>query len=237
MAAPVSDPLFIQEQRRFRRLEVSLPVWITTREAFEAGTNIWEMGTTRDISLGGAKVSIPFGEEEQWQEAVRAGEEFIVKIESRGKMGEPIPCFVRSAVRDMGADFLVLGVQFQADAAPQARGAALNAGLASLRARRSWQFVAVAAAIAAVLSVGVVSSLRNEVAAKERQIPNFAANLKTFRVRVWFRPNRRALTPLFAAKKCRQAFRNWRKTWRASTTRATCRTPSKPAKPPPRSWG
>lgn len=170
MPSPVSDPLFLQEQRRFRRLEVSLPVWITTREAFESNRNVWELGTTRDLSLGGAKISIPFGEEEQWQEAARAGESFIVKIESRGKMGEPIPCFIRSAARDMGADFLVLGVQFQSDAAPQARGAALSAGLASLRARRSWQVVAVAAAVAAVLSVGVVSSLRSEVAAKEAQI-------------------------------------------------------------------
>ncbi len=135
--APTSDPLFLQEQRRFRRLEVSLPVWITTREAFDANQDVWELGTTRDLSLGGAKVSIPFGEEPQWQQAAREGESFIIKIETRGKMGEPIPCFVRSATRDMGADFVVLGVQFAPDSATQARGAALNAGMATLRARRS----------------------------------------------------------------------------------------------------
>ncbi|RYG55987.1 hypothetical protein EON80_29900, partial [bacterium] len=64
MAARTSDALFLQEQRRFRRLEVSLPVWITTRDAFEANSNVWELGTTRDISLGGSKVYVPSGEEE-----------------------------------------------------------------------------------------------------------------------------------------------------------------------------
>ena len=170
MAASTSDAIFTQEQRRFRRLEVSLPVWITTREAFEAGTDVWELGTTRDISLGGARVSVPSGEEEQWRAAAQTSTPFVVKIEANGKAGEPIFCFVRSAAVDAESGRFALGIQFQDDAARGAREAAVKAGLATLKARRSWQGAFAFATLGVVLAAFVAGSLRADNARKTAQI-------------------------------------------------------------------
>ena len=69
----IADAEYLREQRRFRRLEVSLPVWISTQAAHAAGHEIWELGYTRDLSLGGAKVVVPPAELEQWCAAAQAG--------------------------------------------------------------------------------------------------------------------------------------------------------------------
>jgi hypothetical protein len=170
MAESTSDALFLQEQRRFRRLEVSLPVWITTREAFEAGSDIWELGTTRDISLGGSKVYVPIGEDEQWKEAAREGIEFVVKVEENGIMGDAIPCYVRHAAIDRENGRFALGIQFQEKVAGEARAEAVRAGLGTLRARRKWQGAFAVAVVATLLVAGVARNLRAEVAAKAAQI-------------------------------------------------------------------
>ena len=178
MAARSSDAIFLQEQRRFRRLEVSLPVWITTREAFDSGTDVWELGTTRDISIGGSKVFVPAGEEEQWQQAARNGEQFIAKIETRGKMGEAIPCYVRSASVDQETGRFALGVQFQEAVAHEARAAAVKAGLSTLHARRKWQGAFVAVAVLALFAVGIARNFRAEAAAKDAQIAQLQQRAK-----------------------------------------------------------
>lgn len=178
MVASSSDALFLQEQRRFRRLEVSLPVWITTAEAYVAGQDVWELGTTRDISMGGCKVYVPSGEEEQWREAVLEGIGFVVKVEVAGRQGEAIPCYVRHAAIDEETGRFSLGVQFQTQVAQEARSAAVRAGLSTLRVRRTWQGAFVVAVLASLLAVGVARSLRAEVDAKAAQIAKLQAREK-----------------------------------------------------------
>lgn len=170
MAARSSDPLFSLEQRRFRRLEVSLPVWITTRDAFDNGSDVWELGTTRDLSLGGAKVFVPSGEEEQWRAAVAQQAQFVVKIEHGGRLGEAVPCVVRSAAKDGETGRFALGLQFEEGVADEARAAAVRAGLSTLKSRRSWQGAFVFATLATLLAVGIARNLRAEAAVKDAQI-------------------------------------------------------------------
>ena len=65
------------EQRRFRRLEVSLPVWVGREGDVRASSLApgerapWSLGYTRDISMGGAKIIVPPGEERKWLAAVQ----------------------------------------------------------------------------------------------------------------------------------------------------------------------
>ncbi len=172
MSAPVLDPVFSQELRRFRRLEVSLPVWLTTREAFDEETHIWELGTTRDISLGGARVFVPSGEEANWRLAAQNKIEFVAKVESDGKTGEAIPCFIRSALIDGETGRFALGIQFRDDVAHEARETAVKAGLSTLKARRSWQGAFAFAVLGVVLAVGIAQNLRADNARKAAQISN-----------------------------------------------------------------
>ncbi len=170
MPASPTEPLLQREQRRFRRLEVSLAVWITTRGAFQSGSDVWELGTTRDLSLGGAKVFVPAGEEAQWQSAAREATPFIVKFESGGALGEPIPCSVRSAGIDGETGRFFLGVEFQSDQAHAARSAAVASGLATLKARRKWQGAFALALVALLFAGGVAQTLRADNARKAAQI-------------------------------------------------------------------
>ncbi|PQV65076.1 PilZ domain-containing protein [Abditibacterium utsteinense] len=170
MSASVPDPIFSQEQRRFRRLEVSLPVWLTTRDAFDDETDVWELGTTRDISLGGARVYVPSGEEAQWRGAAQNAIEFVAKVESNGKTGEAIPCFIRSAGIDQETGRFALGIQFRDDLALDARETAVKSGLSTLKARRSWQGAFAFAALAVLLAVGLAQNLRADNARKAAQI-------------------------------------------------------------------
>ena len=170
MSSLAPDPLFNQEQRRFRRLEVSLPVWISTRDDFNDETGNWHLGTTRDISLGGARVSVGSGEEEQWRLAAQNSTEYLVKIESNGKSGEAIPCFIRSAGVDGETERFSLGIQFQGDAAQEARELAVKAGLATLKARRNWQGAFAFSALGILLVAGIAQGLRADNAQKTAQI-------------------------------------------------------------------
>ena len=151
------DPTFAREQRRFRRLEVSLPVWISTAEAVADGMDVWELGYTRDISLGGAKIIVPPGDEAMWREASQKECAFLVRFE-----GEPIEAWVRHVEVQPGEKTLSLGVQFRASKKSKpAREAAVAAGLSTLRARRKWQgaFVAALAVVAmAGLSIRSISA-------------------------------------------------------------------------------
>ena len=81
---PSIDPAFAREERRFRRLEVSLPVWISTQEAVDQGFDVWELGYTRDLSIGGAKVIVPIGEEPMWRRSLETGAAFVVRFAGSG---------------------------------------------------------------------------------------------------------------------------------------------------------
>jgi hypothetical protein len=146
-------------------------VWITTREAFEEGLDIWELGFTRDISLGGAKITVPDGEEEGWRSYSKAKVEFVVRfegdeLETHGASGEAIPAYVRHVGRDGKNGKLELGVQFEEGAANAARAAALKTGMATRRTRRTWQSAFVVVALLAGRTVHGSWAARRSSAAR-----------------------------------------------------------------------
>ena len=52
LAKTTDENFFASEQRRFRRLEVSLPVWLALESDWNReGRNAWTLGYTRDISI------------------------------------------------------------------------------------------------------------------------------------------------------------------------------------------
>ena len=164
---------YLREQRRFRRLEVSLPVWISTAEAVEAGLEVWELGYTRDVSLGGAKIVVPPGEEEHWRAAVRAGTPIVVRFADESGKDAAIPAFARHV--EAGQNGLTLGVQFDANQARAAREAALRRGFATLKNRRKWQGAFVLSAIIAAGAFVTVGGLRADVAARDAKIQTLVA--------------------------------------------------------------
>jgi c-di-GMP-binding flagellar brake protein YcgR len=176
MPAPTPESLFLQEQRRFRRLEVSLPVWITVEEALQAPPSEipWELGYTRDLSLGGSKVIVPPGEEEQWRAAAKAGIPFVARFDSGETEGGIVPCFVRHVARDPKTGQLSLGVQFDESKAREARAAAVQSGLRTVKLRRRWQAAFAGAVVIGVILVGAsvaaIGNLRAEVQRKNARI-------------------------------------------------------------------
>lgn len=171
MRSRTTDSLFLQEQRRFKRLEVSLPVWITVADAAGSDQEVpWELGYTRDISLGGSKIVVPPGEEEQWREAMDEGVRFVVRFDDGSTYGELIPGYVRFAAPDKETGRFALGLQFDETVARPAREAAVRSGLKSMQSRRKWQWAFVAAFFV-VLAVFLVNrQLTAEVASKNAQI-------------------------------------------------------------------
>lgn len=161
-----NHPIFARELRRFRRLEVSLPVWISTEEAVRDGLNVWELGYTRDLSLGGAKIIVPPGEEPMWRLAADTDEPFMVRFED-----EAIEAWVRHVEPHKGGTGLSLGVQFRVGKASQtARERAVASGVRTLRARRKWQGAFVAALLTVAVAGLSVRSLSAQVEARNAQI-------------------------------------------------------------------
>ena len=164
---------YLREQRRFRRLEVSLPVWISTAEAVAAGLEVWELGYTRDVSLGGAKIVVPPGEEEHWRAAANAGTPIVVRFADESAKESVIPAWARHV--EAGQNGLTLGVQFDAQTARPAREAALKRGFATLKNRRKWQGAFVLSAIIAAGAFVTVGGLRADVAARDAKIQTLVA--------------------------------------------------------------
>ena len=163
-----TDTEYGREQRRFRRLEVSLPVWISTAAAHAAGHEIWELGYTRDVSLGGAKVVVPLSELEQWRAAAKSGLPLVVRFADELGDNSIIPAFARHV--EIGKSELMLGIQFNANAALAAREAALKRGFSTLKQRRKWQGAFVLTAILAASAFVTVGGLRADVAARDAKI-------------------------------------------------------------------
>lgn len=159
---------YLREQRRFRRLEVSLPVWISTADAHAAGHEIWELGYTRDISLGGAKIVVPPGEVEHWRAAAKKGLALVVRFADDTSDETVIPAWARHV--EVGKNGLTLGMQFDAATARGAREAALKSGFATLKNRRKWQGAFVLAAVIAAGAFVTVGGLRADVAARDAKI-------------------------------------------------------------------
>ncbi len=163
------DPTFAREERRFRRLEVSLPVWISTAEALAQGLDVWELGYTRDISLGGAKIIVPMGEAPMWQSALASGTEFRVRFEA-GEESGVIPALLRRVEVEPGGGKLALGLSFKGLEAKEARDRAVAAGLSTLRARRKWQGAFVASLLVVGLASLSIRSLSAQGAAQREEI-------------------------------------------------------------------
>ncbi len=169
------DPAFAREERRFRRLEVSLPVWISTEEAVNQGYDVWELGYTRDLALGGAKIIVPAGEEPMWRQSLAAGTAFIVRFEGDGTGSDShISARLRRVAPDATKGQLSLGLAFNYEAARPACERAVASGLATQRARRRWQgaFVGVVCLLAVAGAYGAQSihNLRAQVAARTAQV-------------------------------------------------------------------
>lgn len=172
MAASASDSVFLQEQRKFRRLEVELSVWITVEEALSASPDEvpWEVGTTRDISMGGSKVLVPTMEEAQWREAMKENLRFALRVGSDAGPDQTISGFVRHVARDIDSGRLALGIQFDESKARDARSAAVQSGLKTIKARRRWQGAFAVAVCVLAVSMFAIRGLRAEVARKNAQI-------------------------------------------------------------------
>ena len=159
---------YAREQRRFRRLEVSLPVWISTAQAHAAGHEIWELGYTRDVSLGGAKIVVPPGEEAHWRAAAKAGMRIVVRFADEPAREAVIPAWARHVER--GPNGLTLGVQFDGSVAGAAREAALRRGFATLKNRRKWQGAFALTAVLALGAIATVNGLRADLLKRDAKI-------------------------------------------------------------------
>lgn len=193
--APFADAAFLREQRRFRRLEVSLPIWITTASAHQDKQEVWELGYTRDVSLGGAKVIVPPGDEAHWRQCARDDVPFVMRFADENDAGEVIPAWVRHVERGASGQ-LTLGVQFDGGAALGAREAALRSGFSTLKVRRKWQG---AFGLAAVLALGAffsIGNLRDAVAARDAKISALQVQQKQARAQL-----DRLSTPTLASTK------------------------------------
>ncbi len=165
MAQNEDETVFLSEQRRFRRLEVSLPVWIGRESDLKAPASAdrspWSLGYTRDVSMGGTKVIVPPGEERKWLSVVQDGALCLLRFDNPdradGEVDEYIPARVRHAAHDKAAGHFWLGVQYD-EGAHSAKAAAMKSGLASANRRKRWQ----GSFVLALAAIGGLSFLINQ---------------------------------------------------------------------------
>jgi hypothetical protein len=177
MTEITEESVFLSEQRRFRRLEVSLPVWIGRERDLHAAPSEerspWSLGYTRDVSMGGTKVIVPPGEESKWLAAVAEGDLCLLRFDNptrdgnRGEDDEYIPARVKHAAHDRSAGHFWLGVQYD-EGAQAAKAAAMRAGLASANKRKRWQG-AFALAVVAIFAAGFLINQQRDSLAREQQ--------------------------------------------------------------------
>ena len=140
MAKAAEESLYLREQRRFRRLEASLPVWLANADEFDRpGALPWTLGYTRDISMGGSKVFVPTGEEERWKACMTGNAQAVLRFDVPGVSDEEyVSGYVRHVARDQETGNCWLGVEFD-DGAERTRGEVMKAGLKSMKQRRHLQ--------------------------------------------------------------------------------------------------
>ncbi|MDQ3813650.1 MAG: PilZ domain-containing protein, partial [Armatimonadota bacterium] len=109
------ETLYLAEQRRYRRLEVSLPVWLADAEKLDQ-PNItpWSLGYTRDVSLGGSKIFVPRGEEATWRDVAGRGVACLLRFDIPGIEDEEyISGHIRHVGRDQETGNCYLGIEYQ----------------------------------------------------------------------------------------------------------------------------
>ncbi len=168
--------LYLNEQRQFRRLEASLPVWIG-REAdlHDASKNAgspWSLGYTRDLSMGGAKIIVPPGEEPKWIAAARDGSLCLLRFdtdEDGNADADYIEGRVRHAAHDRQNGTFWLGVEYD-DGSHEAKAGALRAGLRSQHRRRRWQGAFVLALVLVGLSAWFINAQNGKLEQQKTDI-------------------------------------------------------------------
>ena len=138
--AQTDDTIYLAEQRRFRRLEVSLPVWLALETDFnKSGTNPWSLGYTRDLSMGGSKVFVPVAEEAKWRASRESGAACLLRFDTPGVgVEEYITGRVKHVAHEKDSGNIWLGVEYD-DGATEAKATSVKAGLKTVKARRRWQ--------------------------------------------------------------------------------------------------
>ena len=177
-----AEPEYLREQRRFRRLEAALPVWISTAQALFDGHEIWELGYTRDVSLGGAKIVVPPGEEAHWRAAAQNGTPLVVRFADENAVDSSIPAWVRHV--ELTQKGLALGLQFDTTKARRARESALNRGFATIKRRRKWQIAFAVAAVLALSAIFAVNGLRADLLARDAKIKALISQQKQARAQL-----------------------------------------------------
>lgn len=166
----IDDNFFASEQRRFRRLEVSLPVWLALEDDWNAnGRTAWTLGYTRDVSLGGTKIIVPRGEEEKWKLAGQNESTLVLRFGENDASDEVISGVVRRAVFDEETGTFWIGVQYS-PGAEAARDAAMKAGLQTMKTRRKWQGAFAGAVVVIAVAVFALWQMQGEVRAREQRI-------------------------------------------------------------------
>ncbi len=178
MANQVLDDNFLaSEQRRFRRLEVSLPVWLALEDEWNSrGRAAWTLGYTRDISLGGTKIVVPHSEEEKWQNAVQAGSTLVLRFGEQGDGNETISGKIRRATHDHGDNTFWIGAEY-CQGCDDAKKAALKKGLATMQTRRKWQGAFTIAAVLVVIAIFSVWQLRGQARVREQKISSLQGRI------------------------------------------------------------
>ncbi len=138
---------------------------------------MWELGYTRDVSLGGAKITVPSGEELMWRTALEHNSAFVVRFDEVGEEGL-IPARLRRVEAGASSGQLALGIAFQGVEAKDARQRAVAMGLKTLRARRKWQGAFVAALLAVALAGVSIRSLSAQVAARSSEVARLQLAVK-----------------------------------------------------------
>jgi hypothetical protein len=163
MAVQSEETLYLAEQRRFRRLEVSLPVWLAVEEDFNRpGSTPWSLGYTRDLSMGGSKVFVPSQEEAKWRDVCGRGVLCLLRFDATGVGAEEyITGRVKHAAREKESGNFWLGVEYE-EGSTEARSAAVKAGLQTVKSRRRWQGLTALAFIVIALGAVAVSQLNSK---------------------------------------------------------------------------
>src|SRR5687768_17292608 len=133
MATPSEELFYSNEQRRFRRLEVSLPVWLAEENDLQGGVPAWSLGYTRDISVGGAKVIVPRGEEDRWKAICERGSTCLLRFDAPGIADtEYVTGRIRRAAYDAEIGHFWLGVEYN-QGAETAKSEVIRAGLRTVQ--------------------------------------------------------------------------------------------------------
>ena len=179
--------LYLNEQRQFRRLEASLPVWIgrenDLRGETQSGISPWSLGYTRDLSMGGAKIIVPPGEEPKWLATSREGSLCLLRfdVNEDGQADEEyIEARVRHAAHDRQNGTFWLGVEYD-EGAQSTKANALRAGLRSKNRRRRWQMAFVLSLVLVGLAGWFIKDQRSELNKQEAVVAEAKKNRDEYR--------------------------------------------------------